>query len=1017
MRMRGLEPPRGLPHTDLNRARLPVPPHPPGLARGIVAASPRASGTIEHGLSFRFLAFLPALAVLAAALGLTLPAGAALPTAAASERVQVIIELAGAPARTPQGPTTSARVRAIALVQRQVASGIEAAVPGARVRWHYRHVLNAMAVELPRGAVRTLRHLPGVRRVVASVPYRAALDSSPALIGAASPWRPGLGNLGEGMKIGIIDDGIDAKSPLFDASGFAMPEGFPRGDARFTTAKVIVARVFPTNPPALPASKLPYDRKRSQHATHVAGIAAGVAGVLPSKLAGRPRLPLSGVAPRAYLGNYRALTYPTESGLGLNGNSPEILAAIEAAVADGMDVINLSLGQPEVAPKRDLVAKALDNAAAAGIIVVVAAGNDFVEQGAGSISSPGTSREAITVGATSVSRAYGVAASLLSTPTGPSVGTVRVSAVAGSDASALGAASRLVPLAPESIGQDPTLCSGPSESTEPSAGTLVTATAGGCTLRLKAKNAARHGASAVLVAEANSAVYRKRLKKSAVPVLLASTAHVDATLALSRTAPAPRLALTEAPAVIATTDLPRLAPFSAQGPAPSSGRLKPDVVAPGMSIYSAFPVSDGSFGLFSGTSMASPHVAGAAALLAELHPQWTPAQVKSALVLTGSDVRGNAGSAIAPPSRSGGGLVDLVSASAPLIHASPSSISFGLVRPSQATIERTRSIELADSGGGAGPWAVSNGRARTSAGASIELPATVEVPGVLLVTLRVRRAAREGDVSGWITLERAGVTRRVPYWMRVVRPQLSRSQPRPLSRTGTYTANAKRARALVDAYRYPERPTAGLYRGPEATFSVVVRRPILNFGVAVIGQQAGVSVEPRIVRGRDENALAGVSALPGNGNPYQVGFGDRRLIAGVLRPNPGRYTVVFDTRTRKAAGPFRFRFWLNDTRPPTIRVEGRRTTGGVITAAVRDRGSGVDPASLSFSINEGAWIPAEWDRPSRRMIVNLKELQPARYTIRFRAADRQETKNWEYSGPVLPNTRIVSRKIRVVRPA
>ena len=69
---------------------------------------------------------------------------------------------------------------------------------------------------------------------------------------------------------------------------------------------------------------------------------------------------MSGVAPRAYLGNYKALTIPTDAGVGLNGNAAEIVAAIEAAVADGMNVINLSIGEPEVEPSRDLVALALE---------------------------------------------------------------------------------------------------------------------------------------------------------------------------------------------------------------------------------------------------------------------------------------------------------------------------------------------------------------------------------------------------------------------------------------------------------------------------------------------------------------------------------------------------------------------------------------------------------------------------------------------------------------------------------
>ncbi len=105
---------------------------------------------------------------------------------------------------------------------------------------------------------------------------------------------------------------------------------------------------------------------------------------------------MSGVAPRAFIGNYKALV-GTDSGLSPNGNAPEIVAAIEAAVRDGMDVLNLSIGEPEIEPRRDIVALALDAAARAGVVSVVAAGNDFNDLGAGSISSPANSERAITV--------------------------------------------------------------------------------------------------------------------------------------------------------------------------------------------------------------------------------------------------------------------------------------------------------------------------------------------------------------------------------------------------------------------------------------------------------------------------------------------------------------------------------------------------------------------------------------------------------------------------------------------
>ena len=94
------------------------------------------------------------------------------------------------------------------------------------------------------------------------------------------------------------------------------------------------------------------------------------------------------------------LTVPTEN-FGLNGNAPEIAAGIEAAVRDGMDVINLSLGEPEIEPTRDLVVTAINAAADAGVVPAIAAGNDFDDFGNGSISSPGSAAKAITAAAVS----------------------------------------------------------------------------------------------------------------------------------------------------------------------------------------------------------------------------------------------------------------------------------------------------------------------------------------------------------------------------------------------------------------------------------------------------------------------------------------------------------------------------------------------------------------------------------------------------------------------------------------
>src|SRR5207302_10961266 len=121
-----------------------------------------------------------------------------------------------------------------------------------------------------------------------------------------------------------------------------------------------------------------------------------------------------------------------------------------------------------------------------------------------------------------------------------------------------------------------------------------------------------------------------------------------------------------------------IAPFSSAGPTPVSLAMKPDVSAPGVSILTSVPPRVGLWSSFSGTSMAAPHVAGAAALLRQRHPGWSVAQIKSALELTGAPVK--SGGTEVPVTREGGGRIELVQADDPRVFAAPTSVSFGLIR-------------------------------------------------------------------------------------------------------------------------------------------------------------------------------------------------------------------------------------------------------------------------------------------------------------------------------------------------
>ena len=141
------------------------------------------------------------------------------------------------------------------------------------------------------------------------------------------------------------------------------------------------------------------------------------------------------------------------------------------------------------------------------------------------------------------------------------------------------------------------------------------------------------------------------------------------------------------------------------------------------------------------------------------------------------------------------------------------------------------------------------------------------------------------------------------------------------------------------------------------------------------------------------------------GRRYQVTLGGRTLSAAVLRPAPGKYTVVFDSRSPADAGSFRFRLWINDTTPPAIRLVTKTANNGTLRVRVRDRGSGVDRRSISYRIDRLGFAAPGWDQKQREAIIDTTGLKPGRHTLVVRAADRQEAKNTENAGAILPNTR------------
>jgi subtilisin family serine protease len=779
----------------------------------------------------------PLLPLLAAAAAAVLLAGDGLGAPAAGLPVELVVTLKAPPlsafGRSLQSASHAVYLRRVDAAQNELARRVIAAVPGARVRWRYRLVANGFAVVVPSGAADKLAHIPGVDAVWPNVRYRALRSlGGPEQIGADKLWGPTFATAGNGMKIAVIDDGLDATNPYFNPSGFQYPPGFPKGQTKYTTPKVIVQRTFAPPSPTWKYANTPFDPTESFHATHVAGIAAGDHGTAAAGTL------ISGVAPNAYLGNYKALTIPTPS-FGLDGNSAELAAAVEAAVADGMNVINMSLGEPEVEPSRDLLVTALEGAAAAGVVPVIAAGNDFSEFGYGSVSSPGSAPSAITVAA---------------------------------------ADSRNV-----------------------------------------------------------------------------------------------------------------IAGFSSAGPTPMSLQMKPDVSAPGVGILSSIPASEGTFGELSGTSMAAPHVAGAAAVLKQRHPSWTVAQLKSALEQTGDPVHSTTGAEVLA-TREGGGMIDLPRADVPLVFAAPTGLSFGLLA---AAASATRAVALTDAGGGAGDWLVTTVVQQGSG--TVAVAPTITVPGTLSVTATA--GPSPSDVTGFIVLTRGTDSRRIPFWFAVSAPKLGGEPKTRLARPGTYKGTTAGAPSLITTYRYP---TSGdvQYPGPERAYRVTVSGRPANFGVVVLSGRA----VPHVTFDGSEERLAGYVGLPLDLNPYRKTYGVSVPIAGVDVPAAGLYDIVFDTRSQAQAGPFTFRYWVNDVTPPKLRVTVKRRT---IVVAATDAGSGVDPSTFTVTVDGRAV-------PTHGKVAATVPAKKGRHKVVVHAADYQEAKNMENVPPILPNTAML-RTTAVVR--
>ena len=198
--------------------------------------------------------------------------------------------------------------------------------------------------------------VPGVDRVWPNVRYHSLARSrgGPEQIGADKLWGAEPRDCRQRHEDRDHRRRAAGDASVLQRGRLRYPPGFPKGQTSATTPKVIVQRTFAPRLGDVPVRERTRSTRRSRSTRRTS---RGSPPATTTAQAGAQVI--SGVAPNAYLGNYKALTIPTPD-FGLDGNSAEIAAAIEAAVADGMNVINLSLGEPEVEPTRDIVVAAID---------------------------------------------------------------------------------------------------------------------------------------------------------------------------------------------------------------------------------------------------------------------------------------------------------------------------------------------------------------------------------------------------------------------------------------------------------------------------------------------------------------------------------------------------------------------------------------------------------------------------------------------------------------------------------
>jgi minor extracellular serine protease Vpr len=553
--------------------------------------------------------------------------------------VTVALELADEPVGAEQGKAlargkelTKAERAALRaeLKQRQDALSDDISAAGGRVLAQWQDAYNGIKVRIAASEVASLATLPGVVGIHGLQQFTPDNADSVPFIGAPSAWND-LVTTGAGVTVAVIDTGVDYTHANLGGSGdpddFASNDGTVIEPGTFPTAKVVggfdfvgddydassdeEAKTIPHPDPD------PLDC--NGHGSHVGGTAAGSGVLSDGTVFSGPYdatthlndfLVGPGVAPEALIYAYRVF--------GCDGSSDVVVDAINRAIIDDVDVINMSLGSIFGGPD-DPTAVASDVASAAGIVVVASAGNSGPN--GYMVGSPSTAESVISVAALDTIESFptatiGVGAGIQAinaneSPGLPVTGPLRVLMDGG--AIALGCEIE--------------------EYASVQPGDIVVTLRGVCARVARAEHGQTVGAAAVIMVNSSNSLppLEGPIPGVTIPFLGTRSTAGAPLVAANGT----QVTITDA-GVIPNPAFRALAGFSSGGPRSGDSGVKPDVTAPGVSIMST-GVGQGTGGVrISGTSMAAPHTAGVAALVVGANPDWLPAEVKAAIVNTAS---------------------------------------------------------------------------------------------------------------------------------------------------------------------------------------------------------------------------------------------------------------------------------------------------------------------------------------------------------------------------------------------